>query len=331
MMHAFAHLNREQLKTLWKYLSYKRFRSGVRLFEQGDDPENFYVIWSGQVSARVENTVLPTSSTRKTSDFVKRESLKVGLTNEVIVNVMNVGETLGEASLQGVPRTATCVTEKPTELLVLDNAGFKKTFTVFFEKQEQDKIRFLRQFKFFSKEFWSDNELLQAARFCRECSYRSGEEIVVQGNDANHMFFIVSGLANVEREVVDETSSGGRAVDDASTCLCNVTITKLASGEHFGEVIVLDDTTFNPVYPSSVVCETMVKCLKLERNQMDLKKFRSEPVKAALTECSYKYPDDNFLLQTHLDLSRNRSETKKVMKQLEKTLKKRGRKDLYVK
>ena len=45
LMPAFKHLDNGQLRTLWKYLSYRKFNTGIRLFEQGDDAKNFYVIW----------------------------------------------------------------------------------------------------------------------------------------------------------------------------------------------------------------------------------------------------------------------------------------------
>ena len=154
MMKAFEHLDTNQISRLWKHLTYRRFNSGIRLFEEGEEADKvrqraagakrnlvlclicfdpnpsfissqFYVIWSGQVSARIDKSMVG-----KSSAFVKKSEASLGLnSNEEIVNVMNVGETLGEAVDGGV-RMASCVTEKVTELLVLERDGFLQTFKV---------------------------------------------------------------------------------------------------------------------------------------------------------------------------------------------------------
>jgi len=53
MMIAFSHLEPGQLRELWKHFVYKKYTSDVRIFEQGDDADVFYVIYSGSVSARI--------------------------------------------------------------------------------------------------------------------------------------------------------------------------------------------------------------------------------------------------------------------------------------
>ena len=174
MMKAFEHLDKDQIKRMWKYLRYRRFNSGVRLFEEGDEADKFYVIWSGQVSARIDKSVGV-----KSSSFVKSKGASSGLTKEEIVNVMNVGETLGEA-VDGGTRKASCVTEKVTELLVLEREGFRNTFKVFFQEQDRRKMKFLLTFPFFCLSLWDEQVLLSQAHFCRERIYRAGDIIVEQ-------------------------------------------------------------------------------------------------------------------------------------------------------
>ena len=54
MMRAFQHLDENQLRSLWQHLHYKKYTSNVRIFEEGDDADHFYVIYSGSVSARAK-------------------------------------------------------------------------------------------------------------------------------------------------------------------------------------------------------------------------------------------------------------------------------------
>ncbi len=54
MMSAFSHLDGVQLKTLWQFLEYRSVPSNTRLFEEGDVAEDYMLLWSGSVSARVE-------------------------------------------------------------------------------------------------------------------------------------------------------------------------------------------------------------------------------------------------------------------------------------
>ena len=60
---------------------------------------------------------------------------------------------------------------------------------------------------------------------------------------------------------------------------------------------------------------------------MNLKMWEREDAQELVKEAAYTYPDDNVLLQTHVDILRSKQRKKKVMKDLNTTLKRRGRKD----
>ncbi|GMH56985.1 hypothetical protein TrLO_g11314 [Triparma laevis f. longispina] len=314
LMPAFGHLTRDQLKLLWNFLTYRKFVPNHRLFEHGDEADKFYVIWGGQVTARIETSVNPVMGASKMSPFLRRNS---GMVTELTVGTINVGEALGEAAATGGLRKAACVTECVTELLVLNKHGFQKTFKKFFEDKDRDKRTFLRNLSFFKP--FNEDELLKEAHFCREVEYRAGDTIVKQGDDADCIFFIMSGLVNAIRNLNDVN-------DDGETTLCSVMLTKLCTGEFFGENAILNNEIY-PYYPSTIECETTVRLLKLEKSQMNLSLWESEKVLELLKDAAYKYPDDNVLLQTHVDIMRSRQRKRRVMKDLNTTMKRRGRKD----
>ena len=315
MMPAFAMLSRGQLKTLWGFLVYRRFVPNARLFEQGQEADKFYVVWSGQVSARIQTSLDPMGGGgRRMSDFLRNSS---GVVSEMTVGVMNIGDTLGEAAATGGIRKAACVTESATELLVLNRHSFEKTFKVFFEKKDRDKTVFLKSIPFFKH--FTEDEILREAHFCREVEYRAGQTIVSQGDDADCMYFITSGLVSVVRSLNHSTPEGVATI-------ASVSLTKLCTGAFFGENAVVDYDVY-PFHPSSIICETTVKVLRLSRETMSEGPWGREEVVAAVRGAAYRYADDNVLLQTHVDLTRNQRRKKKAMKSIEKTLLKRGRKD----
>jgi tetratricopeptide (TPR) repeat protein len=144
MMPAFAHLDTRQLNTLWQFLEYKSYTSNTRLFEEGDSAEDYMLVWSGSVSARV----CKRNSLIKHSDNVARA---LAMEREFTVNTMKAGETLGEAiMLEGGVRKASCVTEEPSEILLLKKEHFRQTFHVFLQKSHDEKVDFLSSFDFLS-------------------------------------------------------------------------------------------------------------------------------------------------------------------------------------
>jgi tetratricopeptide (TPR) repeat protein len=146
MMAAFAQLNVDQISALWKYLEYRKYPSNVRIFEQGDIAQDYFLIWSGSVSCRVANQ----KSILKHTNI----SRALAMEREFIVNTITAGETLGEAIIsEDATRKAACVTEEPSEMLVLNRKNFDKTFEIFVEKSMDEKRSFLSDFDFFSS--WS--------------------------------------------------------------------------------------------------------------------------------------------------------------------------------
>jgi len=156
-------------------------------------------VWTGCVSARV----------RKENGAIRHANIAraLALETEYTVNTMTAGETLGEAVLEdGGFRRATCVTEEPTELLVLKKEHFDMTFKKFLEREHEEKVDFLSGIGCFTG--WDRKKLSKAAKYCRQRTYREGEVIVSQDAPADNMFFIKSGLVSMLRTLTVDVGSG---------------------------------------------------------------------------------------------------------------------------
>ena len=188
MMTAFAHLDKTQLYTLWQYLEYRKYPSNYRIIEQDDPAEDYYLVWTGRVSARVRKDATTTRSawlghqypSHQNSDNMNVNIAKAfALENEFTVNIMTAGETLGEAVMyQRGKRRASCVTEEPTEVLILKKEHFDQTFQKFLQKAHETKMDILATFACFSH--WNRDKLRSIANVCRERKFEAGEAIIKQ-------------------------------------------------------------------------------------------------------------------------------------------------------
>ena len=131
----------------------------------------------------------------------------------------------------------------------------------------------------------------------------------------------MKGMVALSREVFRVNDDGEKET------FCNIILTKLCSGGSFGETTVLDQESVNPTFQSTVTCETKVTVLRIDISQLEMDVFLEENAIKALKDASYTFPDDNFLLQSHIDVMRNKKRTKKVMDKVKKTMKPRDRKD----
>jgi len=82
----------------------RRFPKNAVIFSKGDESDSLYIVQSGRVKAVIHD-----------------EEGK-----EIVLSVIGPGEYFGEmAALDGVPRSATMVTQEPTELLIIRRNDFK--------------------------------------------------------------------------------------------------------------------------------------------------------------------------------------------------------------
>jgi len=352
MMSAFDKLNEKQLSTLWRYLEYKKIASNVRIFEQGDPAEDYFLVWTGCVSARVR---------KESSDSIRRASVAraLALETELKVNYMTAGETLGEAVVEtrGL-RKASCVTEEPTELLVLQKQHFDQTFQKFLQRAHEEKVEFLSKFDCFAS--WTIKKLTVLAKYCRERKYHAGEVITVQNAPVDSMYFIKTGVVSVLRTLSvnnddndggssNERSAGVQIVEqsrtsDGTECENNdipgnklpqaplsssppsqqvpsssreVCVARLFTGDVFGESAILDsnDDGARKCFPSTIVCETQVICYRYDRVQIIRSDF-DDKSKKSLAKMAVSYPDDSILLQAHVDRVQFRKQSERILRRI---------------
>ena len=135
------------------------------------DPFNSTLITHvDKVSARIN---------KKHGVFHHTTASALAVEHELKVNLMTAGETLGEAILteDGI-RKASCVTEEPSEILVLNRKHFDSTFHLFLDKIKKEKNEFLRGFDFLLN--WENSQLDSLAQICRQKTYHAGDIIIKQ-------------------------------------------------------------------------------------------------------------------------------------------------------
>lgn len=93
----FAGLSEKQLYTLFRFLEKTDYKKGEKVFEQGDQPSNIYIIQSGSVKLVINE---------------KSDPLELIVFGE--------GQCFGETSVIGIqPHAATAISVEDTELIVL--------------------------------------------------------------------------------------------------------------------------------------------------------------------------------------------------------------------
>jgi CRP-like cAMP-binding protein len=290
MMTAFSHFDSTQLETLWRFLEYKFCPTNYRLFEEGDDAEDYFLIWSGSVSARIKN--------RNNSFLHHSENLAsvLSLEKEFTVNIMSAGETLGEAIMTETKRrVAAAVTEEPTELLILNQKHFDDTFHVFIKKIQRDKISFLSTFDIFSG--WSKESMDNLAFQAQEKKYHTGEKIIIQGAQADSIYFIHTGIVSLHRSLSCGT----------------IPLAKLSGGELFGESTILDSKEMAK-FPYTAVCETITVVYRVDKKQMQKSDWDKEIESIKLMT----YPTDSELIKSFFAKRRLQREKVEVWKKIKR-------------
>jgi CRP/FNR family cyclic AMP-dependent transcriptional regulator len=101
----FSCLDAEVVRDFEKVAARKRFPKDAIVFSRGDESDSLYIVRSGKVKAVIHD--------------------EEG--REIVLAVIGEGECFGEMGvLDGVPRSATIVTQEPTEMLVIRRNDFKK-------------------------------------------------------------------------------------------------------------------------------------------------------------------------------------------------------------
>ena len=222
-------LTREQYETFRDRFSLKQFRAGDTILSEGDLPETFYFIRSGELTA-----------SRFSSDR-----------QEKVLKVLGPGELFGEAGLlQDIPRIATIRAITDTQLYELDKADFfdllgcNPAFSALLDRLHT--LRLLQGIPVFSK--LDDDDLLKIREELTLKQYQAGETLVSEGDAEDTLYLVLKGNART-------FSTGPEGIETTSGYM--------RPGSHAGDRGLLG--RWNHEY--SVVFEDHAKVLVLEKKR----------------------------------------------------------------
>ena len=169
-------LTREQYETFRGRFSLRQFRAGDTVLTEGDLPETFYFIRSGEL------TVSRLSSARQ----------------EYVLKVLGPGELFGEVGLiEDIPRTATIKATTDAQIYELNKADFfdllgrNPAFSVLLDKLHIQRL--LQGIPAFHK--LDDDALLKVREESTLKQYPAGETLLSEGEAEDALYLILKGNA----------------------------------------------------------------------------------------------------------------------------------------
>lgn len=205
----FRSLDSEQMQDVINAMFEKKVAAGEDVIKQGDDGDNFYVIVSGKYKVFVQVEGEPEPKT--------------------VANYDEAG-SFGELALMyNMPRAATVQAETDGSLFAMDRLTFRKIVLKNAYKKRQiyealiDSVPMLKTLE--------NYERMNLADALVPKTFKDGESIINQGDEADGMYFIEDGEVNIM--VVDKDG------EDKEEKLIN----SVAKGGYFGELALL---TKNP-------------------------------------------------------------------------------------
>ncbi len=178
-MPLFATMSDAELALLAARLTSQRCRAGEAIIRQGEKGDRFYIVRQGHVEVSLRD--------------------ERGISEAV--NQLDRGGYFGEvALLRDVPRTATCVTTVPTELLSLSREDFGRLVKDRFAMREKldrsvARAELLRRIPLFAEMDGSQIQLIAAEM--QEEGYLAGTFLMRQGEIGEKFYVIESGRVEV--------------------------------------------------------------------------------------------------------------------------------------
>eukprot|EP00752_Nemacystus_decipiens_P007985 g7134.t1 len=170
---ALRSLGAKRLIEVTNVVEYQELKPDEQLFAEGDDPEAFYMILSGQVVVLVKNCP---------------------------VAVLGSGETFGELGLQNLEkRTATVKADKSGAVLVtMRTTDYRHILSKFLMDKMQLKINLLQDMFALAKN-WSHSKIRAFAYCMAHHSHTRGEYIFRQGAPAHNLYIVFRGKVLAQR------------------------------------------------------------------------------------------------------------------------------------
>ena len=220
---AFADLPVDLLNDLAGRVELRAYAGGEPVFRQGDRADAFYVVRQGLVLIEQEHPDAPDVD---------------------VLATLGPGESFGELGLlRSSPRAATARVAEDTELFVVPKSAFDRLLADAIDApsfgptlQSLAELRALPSFAHLGTEPLA--ELLDNGDWTTAAP---GDEVVRQGDVGDAFYAIADGQADVVRD--------------------GVTVAHLTSGDHFGELALIDDAP----RAATVVARTPMRLFRLER------------------------------------------------------------------
>lgn len=189
----FSQLEPESLKTVIFALEEKKVPKGTTIIKQGDTGDFFYVLEKGQVSYYVDDKK---------------------------VNESSDGSSFGELALMyNSPRAATVIADTDCIVWALDRITFRRILLDRTSKKRSLYDSFLKDVPVLQS--LSPYERSKLADALSTESYKTGENVVTQGEEGENFYFIEDGTADVIKD--------------------GEFVTHLEKGDYFGELALLYD------------------------------------------------------------------------------------------
>jgi cGMP-dependent protein kinase len=225
--------NDHQLKII-DNMWYVDVEKGMRVVEQGDIGDNFYVIERGKMYVFI-----------KGPDGKDKPSYTAKLKG---------GDCFGELALMyDTPRNASIVAAKDSRLWTLDRFTFRRLLTNVSSAKLRKYEEFLDAVTLLAT--LSKNERSKIAESLVERHVAAGEYIFREGDVGDAMFIIARGTVEV-RKAFDDAVEGEA-----------YTIKSLKKGDFFGELALLKD---GGIRSASVAATEQVDVLQLDRNAFSI-------------------------------------------------------------
>jgi len=290
-----------KLKELCKHIRFQSFGARITIFEQEDEGDAFYVIYSGSINVYI----------RVVGEYTGQVYLKP-------IAELHEGDSFGELALiYGARRSATVVTSEPTDLIVLEKEVYDRVVKGFQTNQIDSIIAYFSSIPVFKNLTMPCMVSLATKAVLKK--YSTNNVVIRQGEEANNFYFIRTGRFKVLRKVdfrrpsnhehdtmewlIGDPDRSDRAKGRVVTKLLE--IDELGTGDFFAEASVLfRDSMHHSVIPS-MPSEVFV-----------LDKFDFKKVHPTLMEefkgFSKPYPDDTQLRQSFIELERWESYKKNI-------------------
>jgi len=195
----FKSLSPDQLRQVLDAMFERKVEPGDHVIDQGDDGDNFYVIDLGTFDI-----------------FVKIDG------EDKLVGSYNNKGSFGELALMyNTPRAATIVGTSDGILWALDRATFRRILLRAAAKKRKMHEELLNNVPMFAET--SEYERMNLADALQTVYVKNGEQIIKQGDDAEHMYFVEKG------EVVIKIVDAGNELE----------IARCQKGGYFGELALI--------------------------------------------------------------------------------------------